>query len=100
MAIWLDLTRLIAGVNVLVLAGLSALWLRNYRTFPSKHTLGLSVFALLLLLENAVALYVFTAHPLLSHWIATSAPLAQGAMMGLRLLEGSALVAIAWSAWD
>ncbi|MFB6303044.1 MAG: hypothetical protein ABEH78_09315 [Haloferacaceae archaeon] len=100
MAIWLDVTRVVAGLNVLLLAGLSALWLRNYRTFPSRQTLGLSAFALLLLLENAVALYVFAAHPLLSEWIATSAPLAQGAMMGLRLLEGAALVAIAWSAWD
>ena len=100
MAIWVDLTLLVAGLNVLLLAGLSYVWLRNYRTFPSKHTLGLSVFALLLLLENLVALYVFAGHPLLRTWIANSAPLAQAAMMGLRLLEGAALAAIAWTALD
>ena len=100
MAVWVDLTRVAAGANVLVLLGLSYLWGRSAWRFRSKHTVGLAVFALLLLVENAIAVYVFSVDPRLTAWIAASAPVAQKAMMALKVIELGALAALAWTAWD
>jgi hypothetical protein len=49
----------LSGLNVLLLAVLAAVWLRNYRTFRTPLVLGLLAFALVLLLENLLALYFF-----------------------------------------
>jgi hypothetical protein len=49
----------LAALNVLLLAVLAAVWLRNYRTFRTPLVLGLLAFALVLLLENLLALYFF-----------------------------------------
>ncbi len=48
-----------AGINVVLLAVLTAVWLRNYRTFRTPLVLGLVAFAVVMLLENATALYFF-----------------------------------------
>lgn len=98
--IWLDVACLAAGVNILFLVTLSSIWVRNFRQFRSKHTLGLATFGGLLLLENVIALYVFLWHPVLSGWIASSAPVAQTAMMVLRALESGALGVLLWTTWD
>jgi hypothetical protein len=100
MAIWLDVARITAGVNILLLLGLSYVWVRNYAEFRSKHTLALSLFGLVLLVENAVALYFFSLDPIISVWLSTSDPIAQWAMMVLRLLEFGALVIMTWATWD
>ena len=99
--LWLDLARVTTTANVLLLVGLTYVWLNNYRQFRSKHTLGLSVFALLLLAENALALYVYLLHARLVHWFATGVPpLAWQAMVALHLLELGALLFLAWVTWD
>lgn len=101
MALWLDITRLAAGLNVLLLAGLLVVWLRNYRQVRSKHTLGLSVFGSLMLAENALALYFFTMDPTLAGWFQTAAPEPPlFAMMALRLVTTGALVFLVWVTWD
>lgn len=101
MGLWLEVTRLAAAFNVVVLAGLGLVWFRNYRQFHSKHTLGLLVFSLLMLAENAIALYLFTVDPMLSPWFESSVPeLPQIAMMALRLITSGALVFLAWVTWD
>jgi hypothetical protein len=100
MSVWVDLARVAAGLNVLVLLGLSYLWGRNAWRFRSKHASGLAVFAVLLLVENALALYVFAVDPALVAWIGASAPLAQAAMMALRGVELVAVVVLAWTAID
>ena len=46
-------------VSVLLLVALTAVWVRNYRTFRTGLLLGLIAFGAVLLLENAVALYYF-----------------------------------------
>lgn len=63
MSALLDVARLAAGVNILLLGGLLAVWGRNYLTIKSKHTLGACVFAGLLLAENALALYYYVFGP-------------------------------------
>jgi hypothetical protein len=100
MGVWLTLAAVAAVVNVAVLAGLNGIWLRNYRQFRSKHTLGLALFGLLLLAENLLALYVFAVHPGLHAWLAASAPLAQSAMLALRVLELTAVGFLAWVTLD
>jgi uncharacterized membrane protein len=49
----------LAGLNIIFLAALTAVWIRNYRTFRTNLILGLVAFSLVLLLENAVAVYFF-----------------------------------------
>lgn len=101
MGLWLEVTRIAAGFNVLVLIGLVIVWARNYRQFQSKHTLGLLVFGLLMLSENGLALYFITVDPMLSPWFAQSMPeLPEMAMMALRLVTSGALVFLAWVTWD
>lgn len=101
MALWFDVMRFAAGFNVLLLLGLSAIWIQNYRQFRSKHALGLLVFALLLLAENASAVYIFTMHPTLSGWFHDEmVGTAQIAMTALRLLMTAGLLFLAWVTWD
>ncbi|WP_435154743.1 hypothetical protein [Haladaptatus sp. DFWS20] len=47
-----------AGVNVLLLLILTVMWVRNYRTFRTSLILGLITFGVVLLIENALALYL------------------------------------------
>lgn len=94
--------RIACGLNVLLLVGLGYIWARNYAQFRSKHTLGLLVFSLLLLAENALALYYYTLDPTLSAWFASEAvpAIAWEAMMLLHALETIALLFLAWATWD
>jgi hypothetical protein len=102
MGLWIDVTRAAAALNVLLLLGLSYVWARNYWEFRSKHTLGLLVFGLLLLAENAMAFYYFMLDPLLSVWFASNSmpTLAGNAMMILRILETIGIVALCWVTLD
>jgi hypothetical protein len=101
MGLWIDVARVATALNVLLLVGLSYVWARNYWRFRSKHTLGLSVFAVLLLAENVLALYFYLVHRILSVWFATAVPpIAWRAMMALHVLELGALVFLAWVTWD
>lgn len=100
MGIWIDALRLAAALNIVLLAVLSYLWGRNYLRFRSKHTLGLSLFSVLLLVENAATVYVFAVHPDLTAWIAGIAPIAQQTMTVLKLLEAAALGVLTYVTLD
>ena len=100
MAIWLDLARLAAAVNVLLLVGLSYVWGKNAAKFRTKHTYGLVTFSLLLLVENALTLYMYTFDPTVSTWMEGAIPFAQAAMLALRGVELVALVTLSWAVWD
>ncbi|SDM07354.1 hypothetical protein SAMN04487949_0737 [Halogranum gelatinilyticum] len=98
---WVDVARVAAAVNVLVLLGLGTVWLRNFVKFRSKHTLGLATFATFLLAENAFALYYYQVDPTLSVWFSTAVPaVAWQAMLTLHVLETLALAVLAWVTWD
>lgn len=99
--IWPTVARVSVTVNILLLLGLGAIWARNYWQFRSKHTLGLFVFSLILLAENAFALYYYMLDPTLAGWFATAVPaIAWRAMMILHVLETIALLFLAWVTWD
>lgn len=78
----------LTGLNALLLLALSAVWVRNYRTFRTPMTLGLLVFALVLLVENAVAIYFFFSMSMFY----SGDPAVQQAVLVLRALQFVALV--------
>lgn len=101
MSIWIDAAVVAAGINVVLLAALGAVWLQNYRRLGSKHTLGMTVFAGLLLVENAFAVYFYLLDPVRSVWFSTAVPdVAWQALLSFHLLETVALAFLAWVTMD
>jgi len=101
MTLWFDIARLAAGVNVVLLSILVAIWGRNYLEFRSKHVLGLAMFGGFLLAENALSLYVYLVDPTLSVWFSSAVPSsAWFAMMLLHVLETFGLAVLTWISWD
>lgn len=101
MSIWIEIARISTALNVVFLLALSYVWVRNYLQIRSKHVLGLAIFAVLLLAENALALYYYLIDPTLSVWFATAVPpVAWRALMVLHLLETAALVFLLWVTWE
>nr|WP_205744160.1 hypothetical protein [Halogeometricum borinquense] len=77
----------LAGVNILLLVALTAVWVNNYRTFRTPLILGLVAFGAAMLAENALALYFFfTMQSLYS-----GDPHVQQAVLALRSLQLIAL---------
>lgn len=101
MSIWIDVARAATLLNVVLLAALASVWVRNYRRVRSKHTLGMVVFAALLLAENGFALYFYQVDPLLSVWFSTQVPdPAWQAMLLFHVLETLAIGFLAWVTLD
>ncbi len=103
MAVLIDAMHVFSVLNVLLLIGLGYVWGRNFLQFRSKHTLGLLVFAVLLGFENALAIYFFVFQPTLTAWINTASlvpPIAQQAMLALRILEFVGIAFLTWVTWD
>lgn len=101
MSLLSDVAKLAAALNVVLLVSLLYVWVRNYLQFRSKHTLGLSIFAVLLLLQNALTVYYYLWDPTLSIWFESSGPrpLWQ-AMMIVDILEMVGLAFLAWVTYD
>lgn len=102
MSIWFDVARASAALNVALLAALVWVWGRNYVQFRSKHALGLAMFGVSLLGENAFALYIYLVDPMLSTWFASEAvpPEAWRGMMALHILQTFGLAFLVWITWD
>jgi len=95
--IWLAAAA--SGANVVLLAALAGIWGRNYRRFRSKHTLGMLVFAVLLLAENAVALYFYVWDPFMATWYRDPTQVPTVAMRALLLLDALETGAVAFLVW-
>lgn len=89
MSLLLDVARVAAGANVVMLLALGYIWASNYWQIQSKQTLGALVFTVLLLAENALALYYYTSG------LQVSQP-AIRAMMILQVLEAFAVAVLLW----
>lgn len=101
MTILVETACVAAGINVVLLAALIGIWGRNYLRIRSKHTLGLTVFAALLLAENALGLYYYMIDPTLSIWFATEVPVvAWRALVALHVFETAAIGFLVWITWD
>ena len=97
MSVWLDVARFATATNVVLLCVLCAVWVPNYRRVSSKHTFGMVAFAVVLLAENAVALYIYFLDPVLTVWFSTQVPdPAWQAMVLLHTLETIALAFLVW----
>ena len=80
----------LTGVNLLLLATLGVVWIRNYRTFRSNLILGLIGFSGVLFVENAVALYFYFSTSMLY------APGVEGTVALMRILQFVALAFLTW----
>lgn len=89
MSTTLTIATALSGLSILLLLVLTAVWVRNYRTFESTLTLGLIAFGAGLLLENALAIYFFFSTAMLYSGDQT----VQTAILVLRSLQ---LLAIAF----
>ena len=87
-----QITILLAGVSIALLAVLTAVWIRNYRTYGTGLLLGLIAFGGVLLLENALAIYFFFTMRMLY----SSAPAVQQSVLVLRALQVVALAFLTW----
>ncbi|AFK19790.1 hypothetical protein HFX_2099 [Haloferax mediterranei ATCC 33500] len=97
----MDVAKVSSGINVVVLLALSAIWARNYLTFRSKHAVGLLVFGVFLLAENALAFYMYLLDPTLSGWFSTKVPvIVWRLMMLLHVFETIGLAFLAWVTVD
>ena len=83
----IQLASALAGVNVVLLGLLTAVWLRNYRTFRTNLVLGLLAFGLVMLIENVTAIYFFFSMKMLY----SGDPTVQQAVLVLRALQLVAL---------
>lgn len=99
MSLWLDAARVAAAANALLLLGLGSVWLRGYREHGAQHTLALLVFAGFLLVENALWLYFYLAHPAFVGWFRATAVEVQAGMTLLCGLELAALAFLAYVTW-
>lgn len=98
------LLRVFIALNLALLVGLLYVWVDNYRQLRSKHALGLVLFAGFLFGENLLAAYYFIVHPTVAtQWLENPdlvPPIAQQAMLALRVLEFGGLVFLSWVTWD
>lgn len=99
MSLWLDLARLLAGVNVVLLLALGSVWLPSYRRHGATHTLGLLVFAGFLLVENLLWVYFYALHPAFIGWFQNTQPAVQIGLTALCGLELLALGFLVWITW-
>jgi hypothetical protein len=88
----LAIASALSGLNIALLVALVAVWWRNYRQFGTPLTLGLVAFALVLAVENVVAIGFFFSSGML---YAASAS-AQAAVLAMRALQFVALVALTY----
>lgn len=101
MSVWVDAARVATGLNVLLLATLGYVWGRNFAAVRTKHTLGLLIFSVFLLAENASAFYYYLLDPTLTVWFSTQVPVvAWRAMMLLHVLETVGLLFLTWVTLD
>lgn len=97
------IVQVFAVLNILLLAGLLYVWGSNWWQLRSKHTLGLFLFGVFLLAENAAAAYLFIMDPTLSAWINNAELVprpAQITLAALRLMEFGGLAFLTWVTWD
>jgi len=82
----------LAALNAVLLSVLTAIWVRNYRTFGTQLILGLIVFGAVMLIENLTAIYFFASTRMLYSGDAT----VQTAVAVLRALQFVALLFLTW----
>lgn len=88
MSFWIGLAVALSVVNLVLLAALSTVWFRNYRTFRTNLLLGLLLFAGVLAMENLVAISAY----MMTDMIYAGGETAKYATIFLRFLQLGAVV--------
>jgi hypothetical protein len=88
----LTIASALAGLNIALLSALLVVWWRNYRAFGTPLTLGLVAFALVLAVENVVAIGFFLS----SGMLYAVDPGAQTAVLAMRALQFVALAVLTY----
>lgn len=91
MELWLTGARLSAGINLVLLLALGAVWVRNYLDHGARHTLGMLVFAAMLFVQNGLWLYFYLIHDEFIAWFVNASVDVQ---MGVTFLCGLELLAL------
>jgi hypothetical protein len=100
MSAWLTAVQLAAGVNVVLLVGLSYVWIEGYRDHGASHTLGLLLFAVVLLAENVLWLVLYVAQDAFVGWFLGAGLTVKASIFGLCAIETVALVILARITWQ
>jgi beta-lactamase regulating signal transducer with metallopeptidase domain len=100
MGVWLNAASVATALNIVLLLVLGSVWVRNYLEFRSKHTLGLSVFAALLLAENLLTFNYYVINTQVANYLSQADPVAGKAMMIVQVFELAAIVFLFWVTWD
>lgn len=93
---WLTAASVATAVNALLLLVLVSIWGQNYRTFKSKHALGLVIFGLFLLAQNLLTFNYYVINSQVAAYLAAEDPIAGRAMMFVAILQTAALVFLTW----
>lgn len=96
---WFEVARAAVVLNAALLVALIYVWAKNYRAHGAQHTLGLIVFASVLLLQNVLAVYLYSFHSTFHSWVYYSAPIAKRGTMALNVLEFVALAYLVRITW-
>ena len=81
------------GLNIILGLALVVLYVQNYRQLRSKYTIGLLLFALLLVLHSAMGLYFDASMVMYSN---TAAEQAATVLEGLKAVSFAVLLWISW----
>lgn len=88
----LTIATVLSALNICLLAALLVVWGRNYRRFRTPLTLGLAAFAVVLAVENVVAIGFFLS----SGMLYAAEPAAQTAVLATRALQFVALAVLTY----
>ena len=99
MSLLLDIGRLAALANLGLLLALAYVWGGSYRRHGASHTLGLLVFAAVLLVQNSLWLYAYLLHEQFIGWFARGDLFYQLTVTGLCGLQTLALVVLVRITW-
>lgn len=96
----MTIVRAVTVLNVVILAGLVAVWIRSYWTFRARHTLGLLTFGGVLLVQNVLAVYLYTFDPDFTAWMMKAEPTSMLGMAGLAFLQLAAFLFLGRVTWQ
>ncbi len=94
MALLMNLTTILTIVSILFLGGLLHIYIKNLKKIKSKFTIGLVVFAFLLLIQNIVSLYYYLT--MMSYY----APEVEVHVFLLTLLQAAAFLILLKITWE
>ena len=98
---WILAAQAATAVTLLLLSVLVVVWGKNYRQIRSRQTLGMVVFAVILLIENGFAFYVYSLDPVLSVWFSEQVPNEPWiAMAVFHVLEAAAVAFLTYVTLD